>query len=129
MDRVRPEASSTAIVIVDHGSRNAGANQIVAEVASQVQARAGARARVRFAHMELCEPSLPQAIDECVAAGARVVIVQPLFLVPGRHATRDIPALVSDARRRHPEVEFELGRVIGADPLLAELVCARCGLG
>jgi sirohydrochlorin cobaltochelatase len=117
---------SSAIVIVDHGSRNAAANAVVEEVARLVQDRAGAGATVRFAHMELCEPSLPTAIEACVAAGARVVVVQPLFLAPGRHAARDIPELVSDARRRHPNVEFQLGRVIGADPLLADILWARC---
>jgi sirohydrochlorin ferrochelatase len=116
------------IVIVDHGSRRAPANAVVADIARLVQVRAGKRAAVRFAHMELCEPSLPQVIDESVAAGATRVTVQPLFLAPGKHASRDIPELVADARRRHPHVEFELGRVIGADPLLAEIVWARCGL-
>lgn len=116
------------IVIVDHGSRSGPANEVVVEVARLVQVRAGARASVRFAHMELCEPSLPAVLDECVASGASVIIVQPLFLAPGKHAARDIPELVSDARRRHPTVRFELGCVIGADPLLAEIVAVRCGL-
>jgi sirohydrochlorin ferrochelatase len=119
---------SRVIVIVDHGSRSDPANAVVAEVARLVQVRAGAAAAVVFAHLELAEPSLPAVIDECVAAGARSVSVQPFFLAPGKHAGRDIPELVADARRRHPHVQFELGRVIGADPLLAELVASRCGL-
>lgn len=117
-----------AIVIVDHGSRQAAANAVVEEIARLVQARAGARARVCFAHMELCEPSVPAAIDACVASGAQRIVVQPLFLAPGRHASHDIPALVADAERRHPGVVFELGRVIGADPQLAEMMWARSGL-
>jgi sirohydrochlorin cobaltochelatase len=115
-----------AIVIVDHGSRSQAANAVVAEVAGLVQIRAGARVAVRFAHLELSEPSLSQVIDECVANGATHMMVQPLFLGPGKHASRDIPELVADARRRHPQVQFELGRVIGADPLLADIVWARC---
>jgi sirohydrochlorin ferrochelatase len=115
------------IVIVDHGSRSDSANGVVAEVARLVQIRAGDRAEVRFAHLELSEPSLPRVLDECVAAGAAHVTVQPLFLAPGKHASRDLPELVANARRRHPGVEFELGRVIGADPLLAEMIWARCG--
>lgn len=117
-----------AIVIVDHGSRRAAANAVVAEIAALVQVRAGHRAIVRFAHMELCEPNLAQAIDECVKEGASEVLVQPLFLAPGRHATRDIPEMVALAIARHPRVTFRLGEVIGADPLLAELVSVRCGL-
>jgi sirohydrochlorin ferrochelatase len=116
-----------AIVIVDHGSRNTGANAVVEDLARLVQSRAGAQAKVSFAHMELGEPSLPAAIEACVSGGARVVIVQPLFLAPGKHAAKDIPSIVSDARRRFPDVEFHLGGVIGADPLLADILWARCG--
>lgn len=121
-------AIGKAIVIVDHGSRRAAANAVVAEIAQLVQARAGHRAIVRFAHMELCQPSLGHVIDECVRDGAREVLVQPLFLVPGRHAARDIPEQLELARARHPRVVFRLGEVIGADPLLGELVASRCGL-
>jgi sirohydrochlorin ferrochelatase len=78
--------------------------------------------------MELCEPDLAQVIDECVRAGASEVLVLPLFLAPGRHATRDIPEMVALATARHPGVTFRLGEVLGADPLLAQLVASRCGL-
>jgi sirohydrochlorin ferrochelatase len=97
-------------------------------MARLVQARAGSRAVVSWAHMELCDPKLSVAIDEAIAAGASLVIVQPLFLVPGRHAARDIPAIVDAAREQHPGVTFQLGDVIGADPLLADVILQRCGL-
>ena len=118
-----------AIVIVDHGSRQEPANAVVVQLAAAVQARVGPRAAVAWAHMEAAEPSLSSALDACVSQGALEVTVQPLFLVPGKHATRDIPALLDAARQRHPGVRFELGDVIGADPLLAELISRRCGLG
>ena len=128
MARAEQTDKSRVIVIVDHGSRSEPANAVVVEVARLVQVRAGAETAVRFAHLELAEPSLPAVIDECVAAGALSVSVQPFFLAPGKHAGRDIPELGAAAQRRHPHVRFELGRVIGADPLLAELVASRCGL-
>jgi sirohydrochlorin ferrochelatase len=117
-----------AIVIVDHGSRKEAANAVVAALARAVQARAGERALVAWAHMEAAEPLLPEAIDACVSQGALEVTVQPLFLVPGKHATRDIPELLAAARQRHAHVRFELGQVIGADPLLVELIAQRCSL-
>ena len=117
-----------AIVIVDHGSRREAANAVVVELAHALQARAGERALVAWAHMEGAEPPLPEAIDACVSQGALEVTVQPLFLVPGKHATRDIPELLAAAGQRHPHVRFELGQVIGADPLLIELLSQRCGL-
>jgi sirohydrochlorin ferrochelatase len=128
MGRADQTDKSRVIVIVDHGSRSAPANAVVAEVARLVQLRAGNGAAVRFAHLELAEPSLPVVIDECVRGGARLVSVQPFFLAPGKHAGQDIPDVLAAARERYPHVEFELGRVIGADPLLADLVASRCGL-
>lgn len=117
-----------AIVIVDHGSRQEAANAVVVELATAVQSRAGERSLVAWAHMKGADPPLPEAIDACVSQGALEVTVQPLFLVPGKHATRDIPELLAAARQRHPHVRFELGQVIGADPLLVELIARRCGL-
>jgi sirohydrochlorin ferrochelatase len=116
-----------AIVIVDHGSRHPAANAVVEDIASLVQARAGSRASVVWAHMELGVPSLPRAIDEAVRRGARSVTVVPFFLAPGRHAAADIPDLVAAAGARHPGVSFRLGEVLGADPAIAELVARRCG--
>jgi sirohydrochlorin ferrochelatase len=117
-----------AIVIVDHGSGQEAANAVVLELASAVQARAGQHVHVAGAHMEAADPSLLDAIEACVSQGALEVTVQPLFLVPGKHATRDIPELLAAARQRHPQVRFELGQVLGADPLLVELLARRCGL-
>lgn len=117
-----------AIVIVDHGSRQDAANAVVAKIAAEIEARAAGRATVCFAHLEAAEPGLSEAIDRCVSTGASEVMVQPLFLAPGRHATRDIPEILETARRRHPGVSLELGDVIGVDPLLVELLTRRCKL-
>lgn len=117
-----------AIVIVDHGSRQEAANSVVADIAAKIEERAAGRAAVCFAHLEAAEPNLTQVLDRCVSAGALEVTVQPLFLAPGRHATRDIPEILETARRRHPDVSFELGAVIGVDPLLVELLAKRCNL-
>lgn len=117
-----------AIVIVDHGSRQPAANAVVAEIAAKLEALAAGQASVTFAHLEAAEPDLTQAIDRCVSAGASEITVQPLFLAPGRHATRDIPEILETARRRHPTVSLDLRDVIGADALLVELLARRCRL-
>ena len=90
-----------------------------------VKEHLGEQAVVTFAHMELATPSLPETIDRCVREGATHVFVQPLFLARGRHATIDIPELVAEARKRHVQVRFSLGRVVGADPVLAALIAER----
>ena len=78
---------------------------------------------VRPAFLELATPSIPDAIDACDRATARpAVLVQPHFLAPGNHTTRDIPDLVEAARDRHPGIRIDSGPHTGSDPALPGLV-------
>jgi len=113
-----------AIVLVDHGSRRAEANRTLEEMAALVRAAAPGRV-VRAAHMELAAPSVAEAVDACVAEGAREVVVVPYFLAPGRHSTCDIPRLAREAAARHPGVAVRVAEPLGAHPKLAELVLER----
>jgi sirohydrochlorin ferrochelatase len=110
-----------ALLIVDHGSRLPEAGAHLDRVAAEVQARAPDWI-VRTAHMELASPDVAAGIDACVRDGALEVTVHPFFLAPGRHLTRDIPALVADAARRHPGVKVRLGRATGELAGLPELI-------
>ena len=80
---------------------------------------------VRPAFLELAEPSIGLAIDTAIASGHTTVLVSPHFLLPGNHTLRDIPALVDDARDRHPGASIELTDHLGADPALVDLVVER----
>jgi len=117
----------TALVLVDHGSRYAEANRMLADVAALVQRRAGV-ADVYHAHMELAEPTIPQAFAAAVRAGARRVVVHPYFLSPGRHSTDDIPRMVADAARAFPGVEYCVTAPLGLHEKIAEVVLERAGL-
>jgi len=76
---------TTGVVIVDHGSRRAEANAMI-ECFAQVFREASGFAIVEHAHMELAEPDIGQAVDRCVARGAKRVVVALFFLSPGRHS-------------------------------------------
>lgn len=112
-----------ALVLIDHGSRRAAANEQLDAVAERVRARGGLH--VEAAHMELASPSLADALAGCVAAGATDVIVVPYFLGPGRHVTEDIPRLASEAAAHHPGVRVRIAPPLGVHDLLADLVLAR----
>jgi sirohydrochlorin ferrochelatase len=117
-----------ALILVDHGSRAEAANRIVDTLAQTLAARLTALEpdlSVQSAHLEAAAPSLTEAITAQIAQGADEVHVQPLFLVPGRHASVDIPQIVEQCRAQHPAVRFSLGDVIGTDPLLATLLEQR----
>ncbi|MEZ5137526.1 MAG: CbiX/SirB N-terminal domain-containing protein [Acidimicrobiales bacterium] len=112
--------SRTQLVLVAHGSRATTANDAHRAVAARLAERLGAT--VRSAFLELAEPSIGDAIDDAVAAGAPQVVVLPHFLYPGRHVGEDIPAIVAEAADRHPGATIELARPSGDDPAMVELL-------
>lgn len=121
-----PEESDLALVVVDHGSRIEDANAVTERVAGRIRERAQGRyAAVLAAHMELASPSIDDAFARAVAAGARTIVVLPLFLFPGRHSQEDVPRLVATAAARHPGLRTIVAAPLGDDPALAELLLAR----
>lgn len=117
-------APSVAIVLLDHGSRRPEANAQLAELALRVAERRP-DAQVRIAHLEVTEPNLLQAVDECVATGATEIIIHPFFLAPGRHTTEDIPNQAAQARTRHPGVRIVTSAPLGLSDEMVNIVLER----
>jgi sirohydrochlorin ferrochelatase len=117
-------------LLIDHGSRRGEANTMLACMANLVQRVVGERAVVRYAHMELAEPSIAQGFADCVAAGADDIVAFPYMLSPGKHSTRDIPRLVAEAAAAHPGrgVTYRVTAAFGVHEKLAELILLRAGL-
>ncbi|MEO6526146.1 MAG: CbiX/SirB N-terminal domain-containing protein [Gemmatimonadaceae bacterium] len=117
-----------AILLIDHGSRRDAANEMMDCMANLVQAMAGPEVAVRYAHMELAEPSIAAGVHACVDAGATELIVFPYMLSPGRHSTDDIPRMVADAAAAHPQLIVRVTSAFGVHEKLAELILGRAGL-
>lgn len=117
-----------AILIVDHGSVRAEANNMLECVANLVQAMAGPDVLVKFAHMELAEPMIAAGFGACVSAGATEVVVFPYMLSPGKHSTRDIPRIVAEAAAAFPGVTYQVTRAFGVHEKLGELILLRAGV-
>ncbi len=115
-----------ALILVDHGSVVKEANDMLTEVVSMVRENCKTEfGIVRFAHMELAEPTIRQAFDACVADGAEEVVVHPYFLAPGRHSTRDIPRMVEEAAQSHPHVSYKVTEPLGIHQKIVEVVLER----
>ena len=117
-----------AILLVDHGSVRAEANQMLDCVANLLQSMVGPDVLVRLAHMELADPLIPAGVDACVAAGATELVVFPYMLSPGKHSTRDIPRIVGEATRRYPGLRVRVTPAFGVHPKLAEVIAERAGV-
>lgn len=103
-----------AIVLFAHGSRDPEWAGPFRTLKALVEARRPG-ARVELAFLEQMRPTLDEAIDAAAAGQVRRVLVVPLFLAPGGHTKRDVPALVAAARARHPALQIRATSSIGEE--------------
>lgn len=120
----QPDGPLVGIVIVDHGSRRAESNDMLLEVVRNYQEQSHFDI-IEPAHMELADPTIADAFDNCVARGAMRIIVMPYFLLPGRHWYKDIPELSAAAAARHPHVSHLVTAPLGLHPMMNQLIDAR----
>ena len=110
-----------AVIVFAHGSRDPLWRQPVEAVATAI-VRRNATVPALCAYLELCEPSLPDAAANLVAAGATEIRILPLFFGMGKHARADLPEIVQLLRERYPTVRFRQLAAAGEDPRLTALL-------
>ena len=119
--------NSHGIILFAHGSRDPLWRAPMEAVRQQIEAQSAA-ATVRCAYLELCAPSLPDAVQELLAEGSSHIThithitVVPMFLGTGKHAREDLPVLVQALRSAHPGVQFHVQPAIGEDPRMTALM-------
>jgi len=75
----------------------AGLEQVAAVLRSHLPEH-----RVSVAYNEFCAPSVPDAVEEAIASGAREVVLLSSMMTPGgSHSEVEIPALVDELRARY----------------------------
>lgn len=114
----------TALLVLVHGSPRPVANEEMYRVVEEVKAR-HAFETVQVGFMECNTPSIPEAIESCVAEGAARVVAVPYFLHTGTHVADDLPTLLEEAQARYPGIDFAMGRYIGDSPRLTEILADR----
>jgi sirohydrochlorin ferrochelatase len=117
-------SSTTAILLIAHGSRHEPANEDLRRMAADLAGR-GDYPVIEPAFLELAAPDIPEAGARCVARGADRVLMVPYFLSSGVHLVRDLTAARDALIAAHPGVEFLLGPPLGPHPLLQQLVMER----
>lgn len=94
-----------ALVLFAHGARDPAWGEPFQRLRAEAQMRWPTR-RIELAFLELMTPSLETVLDALQAEGVRAVHVVPLFLAPGSHTRRDLPALLQAARERWPHLQL-----------------------
>jgi len=124
--------SNVALILAGHGSEFSAYKEIVEQLAAIVRARSPFLT-VQVGFMEMCNPTLQDALVSAVEAGAEKIIVLPVLLSESRHTTEDIPKLLGLEKgrtygtfsMRSRSVEIVYGRPVGADTRLADIILDR----
>jgi sirohydrochlorin ferrochelatase len=100
------------LLLVGHGSRSdEGAAEMLA-IARLVGA-ALPDVAVDVGFLEITDPPAGPVLDRLAAAGCGRVVVLPVVLLGAGHAKSDVPALVLEGRRRHPDLHVHFGSPLG----------------
>ena len=118
---------SCAVVLFAHGSRDPLWRGPIEAVAARVRALSP-DTPVACAYLELCEPSLAQAVADLVDQGVNHIRLLPVFFGMGKHAREDLPALAQALGSQHPGLALTLLPAAGEHPALTTLL-AQMALG
>jgi len=113
-----------AIILLGHGSRVPDAGKNMERVALGLKQRYG-YAIVEICYMSRLGPHFPEVFKKCVAQGAADITVIPYFLHDGLHLVLDIPEMLQELAAEYPHVKVVLGRNLGFDDVLVDLVERR----
>src|SRR5438067_4771818 len=112
------------LVLVAHGSRSAAGQAEMAALAGLVT-DALPTTEVHLGYLEMSDPPASQVLDNLLASGVHNVTVAPLMLHAAGHSKSDVPAVVLDARARHPHATITYARPLGVDTTLLQLAHKR----
>lgn len=75
-------------ILLSHGSRLKSSNDFIFDIFKKLEPSVQ---NLEIAFLELCEPTLEDAIKTLSVKGIKKVIILPLFVSAGRHIQEDLP--------------------------------------
>lgn len=117
--------NTRALVLFGHGARDARWAEPFERLKQIVQARL-TDVTVSLAFLELMAPQLPALVDELEGEGYTEVTVVPVFFGQGGHVLRDLPPMIDQLHRDHPEMTIKVARAVGEDDGVLNAVAAYC---
>lgn len=113
-----------AIILLGHGSRVPEAGRNMEKIAAGLRSKYGYKI-VEVCYMSRLGPHFPETIARCAEMGATDIMVIPYFLHDGLHLILDIPEMMQEIAADYPHVKLVLGRNLGFDEVLVDLVERR----
>lgn len=118
------DSTKKAVILLGHGSRVPEAGKHMEKVAEGLKRKYGYH-MVEVCYMSRLGPHFPEIFEKCVAQGAADVMVIPYFLHDGLHLVLDIPEMMQELAAQYPHVKLILGKNLGFDDALVDLVEKR----
>lgn len=114
----------TGILLLAHGSREGDTEKTMRRITEFVKADMP-EALIEEAYMQFRDINIEKGLENLIAQGADDLKVIPYFLFEGVHIKEDIPNELKDFSEKHPNIKVSLGKPLGADKRLADIVVDR----
>lgn len=112
-----------ALIIIAHGSRREQSNNEIVSMVDRIRLMVNSQyERITHSFLEICGPSLTEAVEDCIRKGARDITVYPLFLNSGNHVQRDIPEMIRELDAAWPDCRIRLLQHFGGSEDIASLI-------
>lgn len=118
-------SDTTALILFAHGARDPRWAAPFERLQQATQARLPAIA-VRLAFLELMTPRLPEVAAELVQAGCNKLTIVPVFLGQGGHVLRDLPEIVAQLQRDHPQLAIRVADAVGESTAVLDAMAQYC---
>jgi precorrin-8X/cobalt-precorrin-8 methylmutase len=81
--------------------------------------------QLQHGYLEFSRPTIEEAVQASIAAGARRLVMVPVLLFAATHAKNDMPSELLALQQAFPEVEFYFGAAMDLHPRLLRLAQQR----
>lgn len=81
---------------------------------------------VSLAFLELMSPRLPERVAQLVAEGCTGVTVVPVFFGQGGHVLRDLPVILEQIRKDHPQLTIKASPAVGESEAVLNAIAGYC---
>ncbi len=120
---------NSTVLLVGHGSRNSEGNREIEKFASSWR-KQNTGWHIETCFIEFAEVLLDAGLDRAAKHAAnksKKVIVVPLILNAAGHVKTEIPQFIEQARSRHPGIQFNYARHLGANDAILMVLKRELG--
>ncbi|AKL93564.1 cobalamin (vitamin B12) biosynthesis protein CbiX [Clostridium aceticum] len=114
------------LFVLAHGSKAKEADETLMEIMEMIKEREMKEfSLIGFGSLQFSKPTFEEGIEDLIQRGAKEIVIVPMFLFKGNHIQMDIPEELEALQKKHSDVTFVIGKHIGADRRIAEIIEER----